>query len=340
MKTRRTFLSVFAAVAAAAFISPVGAQDVYELKVSNYLPPNHTSNKEITRWADELKQKSDGRLILKLFPSSQMGPVNRQFDLARTGVADMAYVLQGATPGRFPLTELAQHPTLIPDGKVGSQALMDMKDLLDSEYKGVKVLYFISTPPVPLLMARKQVSSLDDMKGLRIRHPGTVYASLISALGATPVGVAPAEVADSLNKGTIDGTLMSYEGGQSFQLGPELNSATVINGGVVTFALVMNPESYAKLPKDLQKLIDDTTGMEGATRLGADYDRADEVGLKYMHDNQVKLIELGAVDNAAYDKITAELIDKKVAALEEKGLPGNEALKRLKEAVAAHAKGQ
>ena len=59
-----------------------------------------------------------------------------------------------------------------------------------------------------------------------------------------------------------------------------------------------------------------------------------------MHDNQVKLIELGAVDNAAYDKITAELIDKKVAALEEKGLPGKEALKRLKEAVAAHAKGQ
>lgn len=340
MNARRQFLGTLAAVAMAASISPAGAQETHELKVSSYLPPNHTINREINRWADELKEKSDGRLILKLFPSSQMGPVNRQFDLARTGVADMAYVLQGATPGRFPVTELAQHPTLIPNGQVGSQALMDIKDLLEPEYKGVKVLYFMSTPPVPLLMADKEITSLEQMNGLRIRHPGTVYASLISALGATPVGVAPAEVADSLNKGTIDGTLMSYEGAQSFQLGPELKSATVINGGVVTFAMVMNPDSYDKLPADLQKLIDDTTGNVGAKRVGTDSDEADQIGLKYMNEHNVKLIELGGSDAAAYEKITQDLIDKKVAALEEKGLPGQEALQRLKEAVAARAKEQ
>jgi len=340
MNTRRTFLAALAAVTIAAGFSPAKAQETYELKVSSYLPPKHTINREITRWAEELKEKSNGRLILKLFPSSQMGPVNRQFDLARTGVADMAYVLQGATPGRFPMTELAQHPSLIPNGRVGSQALMDIKDLLEPEYQGVKVLYFMATPPVPLLMAKKEVTSLDQMKGLRIRHPGSVYASLISAMGATPVGVAPAEVADALNKGTIDGTLMSYEGAQSFQLGPELKSATTINGGVVTFAMVMNPESYNKLPADLQKLIDDTTGLVGAKRVGTDSDKADEVGLEYMKEHDVKLIELSDADAAAYEKITEDLISKKVAALEEKGLPGKEALKRLREAVAARSKEQ
>jgi len=340
MKTRRIFLGAAAAVAAAAFISPASASQTYELKVSSYLPPNHTINREVTRWAEDLKQKSDGRLILKLFPSSQMGPVNRQFDLARTGVADMAYVLQGATPGRFALTELAQYPTLIPNGKVGSQAMMDIRDLLEPEYKGVKVLYFMSTPPVPLLMAKKDVTSIDQMKGLRIRHPGTVYASLISALGATPVGVAPAEVADSLSKGTIDGTLMSYEGAQSFQLGAELSSATLINGGVVTFAMVMNPKSYDRLPADLRKLIDDTTGMVGAKRVGTDSDAADQAGLEYMKRHNIKLLELDKADQAAYEKITAGLIEKKVQELEDKGLPGKEALRRLREAVAARAKEQ
>lgn len=340
MKTTRTILAALAVVAAAASISPAGAQQTHELKVSSYLPPKHIINREVTRWAEELKEKSDGRLILKLFPSSQMGPVNRQFDLARTGVADMAYVLQGATPGRFPMTELAQHPSLIPNGKVGSQALMDIKDLLEPEYNGVKVLYFMATPPVPLLMAGKEVASLDQMKGLRIRHPGTVYASLISALGATPVGVAPAEVADALSKGTIDGTLMSYEGAQSFQLGPNIKSATTINGGVVTFAMVMNPDSYNKLPPDLQKLIDDTTGHVGAKRVGTDSDKADQIGLEYMGQNNVKLIDLGESDAVAYGKITDELIAKKVAALEEKGLPGKQALQRLREAVAERSKEQ
>ncbi|MCI2807759.1 TRAP transporter substrate-binding protein [Eoetvoesiella caeni] len=340
MNTRRKFLGAAAAAAVTVLMSPAVAEQVYELKVSSYLPPSHTINREITRWAADLKQKSNGRLILKLFPSSQMGPVNRQFDLARTGVADISYVLQGATPGRFPLTELAQYPTLIPNGKVGSQALMDIKDLLEKEYTGVKVLYFMSTPPIPLLTSTKEITTIGQMHGLRIRHPGTVYASLISALGATPVGVAPSEVADALNKGTIDGTLMSYEGAESFQLGTDLKYATAFNAGVVTFAMVMNPKSYAGLPADLQKLIDETTGNVGAKRVGTDSDEADERGLVYMRKHGVKVVSLGEADSKAYEKITSKLINDKVAALEEKGLPGKVALQRLKEAIAARAKGQ
>lgn len=339
MSTRRMFLGA-AAAAVLAFVSPAMAAQTYELKVSSYLPPNHTINIEIRRWAEELKEKSGGRLILKLFPSGQMGPVNRQFDLARTGVADIAYVLQGATPGRFPMTELAQYPTLIPNGRTGSQALMDVKDLLAREYKGVKVLYFMSTPPIPLLTSAKEVTTLEQMHGLRIRHPGTVYASLLSALGATPVGVAPSEVADALNKGTIDGTLMSYEGAESFQLGSDLKYATAFNAGVVTFAMVMNPKSYADLPKDLQALIDQTTGNAGAKRVGTDSDLADERGLKYMKAHNVKIVQLSDADAKAYATLTAGLIDKKVAALEAKGLPGKVMLQRLKEAIAARAKEQ
>ena len=45
-----------------------------------------------------------GVLIIKIFSASQMGPPPRQFDLARTGVADFSIVLHGLTPGRFPLT--------------------------------------------------------------------------------------------------------------------------------------------------------------------------------------------------------------------------------------------
>jgi len=341
MNTRRTFLGAVVATAITVFISPtVSAEQVYELKVSTFVPPSHTINREITRWAADLKQKSNGRLILKLFPSSQMGPVNRQFDLARTGVADISYVLQGATPGRFPLTELAQYPGLIPNGKVGSQALMDVKDLLEKEYAGVKVLYFMSTPPVPLLMASKEITTIDQMHGLRIRHPGTVYASLISALGATPVGVAPSEIADALNKGTVDGALMSYEGAESFQLGADLKYATAFNAGVVTFAMVMNPKSYASLPRDLQKLIDDSTGIMAAKRVGTASDQADEHGLQYMRKHDVKVVTLSEADSKTYEKITTKLIDDKVAALEAKGLPGKAMLKRLKDAVAARAKGQ
>lgn len=269
-----------------------------------------------------------------------MGPVQRQFDLARTGVADISYVLHGATPGRFPLTELAQYPMLIPNGEVGSQAMMDIGDVLEKEHKGVKVLYFMATPPIPVLMSEKKITRIDQFKGERIRHPGTVYAGLISALGASPVGVVPSEIADSLSKGTIAGTLVSFEGAESFQLGPNIKYATTINGGVVTFALVMNPDSYAKLPKDLQKLIDDTTGLNGAKRVGSTSDQADQHGLEYMRKAGMELVSLDADDEKKYEAIAAKLTEDRVAELEKEGLPARDTLSRLKAAIAKRSQEQ
>ena len=76
------------------------AAQVIELRVSHFMPPNHTFQKELLRWADELDKASSGRLKLRIYPASQLGPVQRQFDLVRSGVADIAVSLHGATPGR------------------------------------------------------------------------------------------------------------------------------------------------------------------------------------------------------------------------------------------------
>ena len=107
-QAKRLFLAVGACLALSA-ITPAFAQTI-ELKVSHYLPPNHTVNVELLRWAADLEKKSNGRLKLSVFSSGQMGPITRQYDLARTGVADIAFFLHGATPGRFPMTELTQLP--------------------------------------------------------------------------------------------------------------------------------------------------------------------------------------------------------------------------------------
>ena len=72
----------------------------FELKATHFLPPNHAFHKELTRWGDDLAKKSNGRLTIKVFPSGQMGPTPRQFDLVRTGVADIGVGLSGASPGR------------------------------------------------------------------------------------------------------------------------------------------------------------------------------------------------------------------------------------------------
>ena len=47
----------------------------------------------LTQWGETLKEKSGGELNVEIFPSGQLGPPPRQFDLVLNGVADIAVVL-------------------------------------------------------------------------------------------------------------------------------------------------------------------------------------------------------------------------------------------------------
>ncbi|MGA8319673.1 MAG: hypothetical protein WB774_02335, partial [Xanthobacteraceae bacterium] len=101
----KTIPIICAAIAALALatIEPAAAQ-VVQLKASLFTPSGNPIVRATEKWADDLKEKSGGRLNISVFPGGQMGPPPRQFDLVRTGVADIAVILNGSTPGRFPLT--------------------------------------------------------------------------------------------------------------------------------------------------------------------------------------------------------------------------------------------
>ena len=191
--TRRVLAS---SVAGACFLAAgaVAQAQTVELKVSHYLPPNHTFQKELVRWGEELSAQSGGRLKLNIFPASQLGPVNRQFDLARNGVVDIAVGLHGATPGRYPTTELVSlpyvHPKAGDNSAVTSKRLSELApEYLAAEHNGLKILWMAVTNPLKFHTANKQIKTVADFKGLRIRYAGEQFAQIIPALGAVPLPV-------------------------------------------------------------------------------------------------------------------------------------------------------
>lgn len=318
-------------------VAPTAEAQQFQFKYTDYNPPDNFITKEISRWSKEIEQKSGGRVKIDVFPSSQMGPVPRQYDLVRTGVADFGFILIGATPGRFPLTELSQLPGLFPSAYSAAVSLQETyPKYLAKEFEGVKVLYLFAGPNLPLL-TKKPVHTLDEAKGLRIRQPDTVHRRLIEILGAAPVGVDPTEVSDALNKGTIDGVIMGYSGVTAFQLHHVAKYSTEWDSGVVAFAMVMNQASYDKLPADIKKVIDETTGMEGAKRGGAEFDRDDKSSRQITGQAGVQFIEPTPEDAKKLQVIAATLADQATAALDAKGLPGHEYLAALKAARDAHA---
>lgn len=299
------------------FGAPVQAQTI-ELKVSHYMPPNHQIHKDLEAWGQELASKSGGRLKLSIFPAAQMGPIGRQYDLARTGVADLAFFLHGALPGRFPMTEVAQLPYAFNRTQDGvskaistseaSAILTELTPQLAAEYEGTRPLYFISTPTLSLFFNRRAVRTPAAMRGLRLRHNGPIASAMLEAWGASPASVAPPELADALAKGTIAGMIFNYEAAKSYQVAEGLKSVTPIDASASTFALVMNTEKYKSLPDDLRKLIDDTTGPAAAKRIGAIYDQAENEGRAYLRAANVEIVDLTPVERVAFEDVVKPLV--------------------------------
>ena len=97
----------------------------FEMKLAYFVGDQHAMSHWLIKWSENLEKQSGGRITVKRFPGAQMGPVQQHYDFARTGQADVAWFLHGATPGRFPLTELVQLPYLVGSAEIGTKVLND-----------------------------------------------------------------------------------------------------------------------------------------------------------------------------------------------------------------------
>ncbi len=295
--------------------------------VSHFLPPNHTFQKAMVAWSDEIEKQSAGRLKLRIYPAGQLGGgPNRQFDAARNGVVDIAISLHGATPGRYAMTELASLPFVSPSpgnaSAVTSRRLSELApEYLSKEHEGLRILWMAITPPL-MFHSKTPIRTIADFKGKRIRYAGVQFKNIIDSLGAVPLLVPPQETQDGLAKGIIDAATFPYEGAASFDIATVAKYTLEPGVSAATFAVVMNPAKYASLPDDLKALIDKTTGPDAAAEFGASWDEAEQEGKTAMLAKGTQVSTL-AKDELELMKATFKpQVETAIGEIEGQGKPG------------------
>ena len=319
----------------------LGSAHAIELKLAYFVGDQHAMSRWLVKWANNVERESGGRITVKRFPGSQMGPVQQHYDFVRTGQADVAWFLHGATPGRFPLTEIVQVPYLVGSAEIGTKVLNDSElrsKYIDAEHRGVKVLLLLTHQPGNVHTTKKPIRTIEDMKGLRLRFASPTIRDFIAALGGTPVGVVPTEQVEQLQKGTIDGVFIDYGGaGIAFKMGGILKYSTEMYSYVSSFGVAMNPDFWNTLPPDLQALV--TKSMTGVEKeVGEAWDALDVPGKKALVDGGAEAIRLSAEENAKFRKIGAEVAEAKVNELESKGMPARAIYTMMKSLADKHAK--
>jgi TRAP-type C4-dicarboxylate transport system substrate-binding protein len=248
----------------------VAADKVYELKFAwnDIWGPKFRAAQvyrpcgEMQRMLDE---RSGGRIKLKIIP--RMFPTDQLLQAVATGKADSADVAMPWESGTYPLWNWGEIPGIVDEDPVQGLAeelaiYEDPKvmEIYDRTLKKLNLKFWFITQwdPANGVWSKKEIKSLDDLQGMKIRVGGYLPTLGIKALGASPVTIAGSELAPAMMAGTIDGVLTSLGYGYSIGLA-KVSEYFVLTPLSPTWTAVtlLNLKSFDALPEDLQQVVMD-----------------------------------------------------------------------------------
>src|SRR3546814_3280453 len=164
------------------------------------------------------------------------------------------------------------------------------------------------------------------MEGLKVRGPTREANALISALGATPVGMPVPCRPEALSKGVIDGTVIPGEVTTPLKVAGLVDSHTDFAGprGLYTsfFVFAMNKARYEALPDDLKAVLDANSGLAASKWVGVVMDKGDLPGIEAAKKAGNKMITLDEAEVVRWKAAAAQIGRAHVDEMTAKGSSG------------------
>lgn len=262
------------------------------------------------KWADLVKQKSNGDVELELYPSSQLGSKKDVLEMAMMGVNVVTITDAGFLADYVPDFSILVGPYLAKNaGDIFKLFKTDWFKGLEKQLQA-KGLHIV-TPNLMFgirhLLTTKPVKTPEDLKGMKVRVPNNrMQIATLKAMGATPTPMPFSEVYPGLTQGVIDGaenTIPVIYGQKLYEAAPCLN----LIGYMTMTAQWIGGQAYFDTlsPKVVQMLRDtgDEAGLLSQKLLAADGKEAVDL-MKKMKAEGVKIVH---VDPTPFREATKEV---------------------------------
>jgi len=305
------------------------AQDV-TLRIHHFLSAKGTIQAQVLEpWCAKLGQESGGRIKCQFYPSMQLGGTPPQlFDQARDGVADIIWTIPTYQAGRFTKSEVFELPFMTMSAETGSPALWDYihKNSMD-EFRGVKLLAAHVHDGSLLHFSSKRVTTLEEIKGQKVRAPTRIGTKFLTAIGAAPVQMPVPQVTEALAKSVIDGAMVPWEVAPAIKLQEVTKYHLDTAPGVAKmsnsiFVLAMNPAKYDSMPADLKKILDANTGLEFSKHIGKVFDGTTAGGIKLARDAGGVFDTISPAEYARWQKACEPVVAEWIGEAGAKGANG------------------
>lgn len=273
MKTTGTLAAALSVCVA--LVSPAALAQTQKLKFSSFEPPTAALTANVMApWASEVSKASAGALHVDMYAGGALGknPL-QQLKLVQDGVADIAWIIPGYTPGRFEDTDVVALPFATDNATDASIALWRM--FVRGELGGfdeLKVLALAATPPVKI-HATVPIRGVADLKGKKVRATGDVLIRAVERLGGVPVTLGGGQVAEALSRGVVDATLNNWGFVADFKVNEVTSQHLSVPMGNVAVMIAMRKSTFEQLPAAARAAIEKSSGEALSRKLGQEFDR-------------------------------------------------------------------
>lgn len=303
----------------------VTAQAQVALKYSSWLPAGHWLNTTgLLPWAAEVEKATQGRVKVEMLPKT-VGTPPTQFDVVRDGLADLSIIVTGYTPGRFELAEMGELPFLGDDPRVMSPTfdrIYRKHFAAANEFKGVEVLSIFTIAPGHIFTAKKQIRTLEDMKGLKLRSASATGTRALNLMNAVPILKSSTEAFEMLSTGVIDGSLMLQETVKSTNSLGLLRYGLLVPGGLFnsSLAVIVNSDKWKTIPAADQQAIMAVSAEKLAAAIGKAYAAADQASVDAMKEAKYSLERASPALAADLRRTMAPIEQEWIAKAKKKGI--------------------
>lgn len=254
---RMGLLALGALAAAAAGASAGGARAETVIKFGTFIPPQSLTMREgALKWIAQVEKDTNGRVTFQKFLGGALSrnPA-KQYELLTGGVQDATVVLPSYTQKLFPDFSILALPYMFDSAEEASVAGWRLyKAGMMSGPSPVQIVS-IWTNTNSAIHVNKTIRSGADLKGLKIRAAGPEEAGIIESVGAIPVGMSITQVAESLNRGVVDGALAGWTALKTFRIFSLIRTHYNEPYGVRSFFLGVRNEAWNKLSAGDQAIL-------------------------------------------------------------------------------------
>ncbi|KYO66909.1 TRAP transporter substrate-binding protein [Thermovenabulum gondwanense] len=186
-----------------------GGNDQITIRVGHVLAPTHPYQLGLEKFAELVNQKTNGKVKVEVFHSSQLGNERDMVEGLQLGTLEMTLVSTAPLSSftkKFLVFDLpfifkdTVNARSVVDGPIGAELLDSLKD------QGIIGLTYFENGFRHVTNNKRPIEKPEDLKGLKIRTmENPVHMATFKVMGADPTPMAFGELFTALQQGTIDG---------------------------------------------------------------------------------------------------------------------------------------